>query len=153
MYRTMAKADTGLNCRRCHFGGSLQTSDFFVVMHQHQHQNQHQHQHLRRHHHSRSDGDSDSDSVQAQNEIIPAMLLSFRGCSLMGGGLKSPSVRVRQQRLLDWLPLAANGMNSSTALFLSLSRLLFIEIYCIFNKIATRYGIRDSTFSRNSENS
>lgn len=151
MYRTMAKADTGLNCRRCHFGGSLQPSDFFVVMHQHQHQNQHQH--LRRHHHS----DSRSDSVQAQNEIIPAMLLSFRGCSLMGGGLKSPSVRVRQQRLLDWLPLAANGMNSSTALSLppslSLSRLLFIEIYCIFNKIATRYGIRDSTFSRNSENS
>lgn len=50
MYRTMAKADTGLNCRRCHFGGSLQPSDFFVVMHQHQHQNQHQHQHLRQHH-------------------------------------------------------------------------------------------------------
>lgn len=117
MYRTMAKADTGLNCRRCHFGGSLQPSDFFVVMHQHQHQNQHQHQHqhLRQHHL----GNCDGDSVQAQNEIIPAMLLSFRGCSLMGAGLKSPSGRVRQQRLLNWLPLAANGSSTSRSFSLS----------------------------------
>lgn len=113
MYRTMAKADTGLNCRRCHFGGSLQPSDFFVVMHQHQHQNQHQHQHLRQHHLG------NCDSVQAQNEIIPAMLLSFRGCSLMGAGLKSPSGRVRQQRLLNWLPLAANGSSTSRSFSLS----------------------------------
>lgn len=95
---------------------------------------------------STSSRQRDSDSVQVQNEIIPAMLLSFRGCSLMGAGLKSPSGRVRQQRLLNWLPLAANG--SSTSRSFSLSRLLFIEIYCILNKIGTRYGIRDSTFSQ-----
>lgn len=95
----------------------------------------------------------DSDSVQALNEIIPAMLLSFRGCSLMGEGLKSLSVRVRQQRLLNWLPLAANDIHKSTSRSFSLSCLLFIEIYCIFNKIGTRYDKRDSTFSRNSEKS